>query len=217
MKEIFKKIYKERKKDLLYALFFPIYLCFYFLTENLVSSLSDVIWITDTAIDNLIPFWPGMITIYCAWYPLLFFTGLYLLINDSLSFRKFITFMIIGFTSAQIFMLLVPNGQSLRPINYLSQIKPDIFTKLLECLYKIDTPTNVFPSVHVIGSFMVMFAFIDNRKLRYLYKYSFALTFLISLSTLFIKQHAFIDIIGGIVFSLITRFIVNFIYKKEEK
>lgn len=217
MIQIFKKIYSERKKDLFFVIYFPIYLCLYFLTEHLVASLSDVIWITDTAIDNLIPFWPGMVVFYCAWYPLLFFTGLYLLINDSLSFRKFITFMIIGFTSAQIFMLLIPNGQGLRPIDYLSQIKPDIFTKLLEYLYIIDTPTNVFPSVHVIGSFMVMFAFIDNRKLRCLYKYSFVLTFLISLSTLFVKQHAFIDIIGGIVFSLITRFIVNFIYKKEEK
>lgn len=80
----------------------------------------------------------------------------------------------------------------------------DIFSKLVSFIYSVDAPVNLFPSIHCLESWCCIRAAFKmsfkNRMHTHLYR---SATIFMSLgvfaSTLFIKQHVFVDIFGGIV------------------
>ena len=67
-------------------------------------------------------------------------------------------------------------------------------------VYAADTNTNVCPSIHVIGSFAVYFAARDIRRFRAKgWRLGFlTMAVLISLSTVFLKQHSVLDVLAGL-------------------
>ena len=73
------------------------------------------------------------------------------------------------------------------------------------------------PSLHVVGSLMAVFGFYDSklRKHKALGCAASALAIRIIISTMFVKQHAIIDIIVGIVYSVILYFIVYVLIKRR--
>ena len=75
----------------------------------------------------------------------------------------------------------------------------------------MDTNTNVFPSVHVVGSIGAAWAVWDCSSLRRRRWPGIAATVLaclICLSTLFIKQHSLLDVAGGVVLSAMVGAVV---------
>ncbi len=56
-----------------------------------------------------------------------------------------------------------PNGQYLRPTYFTHH---NLCTMLCERLYAGDTPTNLFPSIHVYNSLGIYLAVTHNKKLR---------------------------------------------------
>ncbi|MBD5147766.1 MAG: hypothetical protein HDT19_03125, partial [Oscillibacter sp.] len=95
--------------------------------------------------------------------------------------------------------LLFPNGQDLRP---LAMPRDNPLTALAALLYQIDTNTNVFPSVHVVGSIGAALAVRGSRSIpRPACLGVELLAVLICLSTVFIKQHSVLDVAGGILLS----------------
>ena len=62
-------------------------------------------------------------------------------------------------------------------------------------IYLLDTPTNVCPSMHVIGSMGLMFAAMyANERMSIGVKTGMAVAvFFICVSTLFVKQHSIVD------------------------
>ena len=76
---------------------------------------------------------------------------------------------------------------------------------MVEWLYTTDTPTNLFPSVHVFNSIAVNIAvwhsdnFKNNKVVRY---GSAVLMVLIILSTMFLKQHSVFDVVTGMVLAV---------------
>ena len=117
-------------------------------------------------------------------------------------------FLALTFFLSELIWFLIPNGQDLRP----SVMPRDNFlTRWVAGLYAIDTNTNVFPSVHVVGSIGAAWAIWDCRRLRSHRALCWAvavLAVLICLSTLFIKQHACLDVLGGLVLSLAVGLLV---------
>ena len=186
-------------RELKYALWLPFYLLAFVLIEHLpVASY----WSTQLTLDNAIPFCEWFVLFYCAWYPLLVAVGLYLLLWDAPAFRHYMAFLAVTFFASVIVWLLLPNGQDLRP-----QVFPreNFLTALVVALYRIDTNTNVFPSVHVVGSAGAALAVWDSPRLRAqpLLRWGVVLlAALICVSTLFIKQHAILDVVSGLVLSL---------------
>lgn len=79
----------------------------------------------------------------------------------------------------------------------------DIFSKLVRFIYSVDSPVNLFPSIHCLESWCCIRAAFQMRlqtsQRTRLYR---ILTIIMSLgvfaSTLFIKQHVIIDVFGGI-------------------
>ena len=55
----------------------------------------------------------------------------------------------IGMTAFLLVSYIYPNGLTLRPVEFP---RDNIFTDMVRLLYRIDTPTNVLPSIHVYNS-----------------------------------------------------------------
>lgn len=86
---------------------------------------------------------------------------------------------------------------------------------LLKLLHNIDTPNNCFPSLHVGMSFLLSYFYLYEQK-KY-FPLFFLWSILISLSTLSTKQHYFVDILGGIILSIVSFYVINkFLFKKKK-
>ena len=102
-----------------------------------------------------------------------------------------------------IFSAVYPNGLNIRPRIFDHD---NIFIQMCRTMYRTDTPTNVFPSIHVFNSLAVFLAACDSKRLK---KRKRILAFtgiwavLIILSTAFIKQHSCYDIAAGIVMGIV--------------
>ena len=193
------KKWLSENRHALWALCLPLYLVCFFLTEKLVPEDSQV-WDPTIPADYDIPFVPQFIIFYCAWYVGLFAVGLWLMFKDGRGFRRFMIFIFSTFMLSLIFCLLVPNGIELRePIT-----GTDIFSRAVVLLRQIDTPTNVFPSMHVIGSVGIVLGvfYTDTIKSAWLKAASVIVAVGICASTVFLRQHALLDIAGGLAFAL---------------
>ena len=188
-------------RELKYALWLPFYLLAFVLMEHLPQA---PYWPTQLPLDNAIPFCEWFVLFYCTWYPLLVAAGLYLLLRDAPAFRRYMAFLAVTFFASVLIWFLLPNGQDLRPQVFPRENFP---TTLIAALYHIDTNTNVFPSVHVVGSVGAALAVWDSPRLRShpLPRLGVpVLAALICVSTLFIKQHSVLDVAGGLVLSLLA-------------
>ena len=177
-----------------YLLIWIFYFIFFYIVEHVVT---DDYWISYLPLDDRIPFLPGFIIPYCMWYPLLFASTLYLMLFDKDAFIRFMLYIGIGFYGSLIFCLLFPNGQDLRPTSFEH---PTFFTWLIGRIYSADTNTNVLPSMHVIGCAAVVCACFDAPELRKrrVGWLVLPLCVLVSLSTVFIKQHSILDVFAAI-------------------
>jgi len=83
----------------------------------------------------------------------------------------------------------------------------DFFSNLVLNLYEADNPYNCFPSIHVLNSVLIALFTFESEKVHKLTK---AICVIISvsiiLSTMFIKQHYFADVVAGIIFACILYF-----------
>ena len=196
-----------------WALTAPLLVLIYYIPEFLVT---DGYWATELPIDRLIPFVPGFVIGYIAWFPCLAVVGLWLMFKDGDGFRRYMWYLILAYSISAVFYLLVPNGQDLRPV---LDHPSGIFEHLIAHLYRTDTNTNVLPSLHVVGAAGCMFAVLHTKTInrRWIKALSCILTFVISISTLFVKQHAVLDVAAGALLSVILYVVVYRIIKIKPK
>ncbi len=72
-------------------------------------------------------------------------------------------------------------------------------------IYAFDTPTGVFPSLHVGYSMGIAFTACRDPHLSRIKKWLIVLwVILISLSTMFIKQHSILDVVSGAILGVLT-------------
>ncbi len=189
---------KENKHAWL-ALYLPIYLIAFFWVESYVPADSNY-WVSYSPLDDLIPFVEYFVIPYYLWYPFLVATGLFLLFRDAPAFSRYMLAIAVSFTASIVFFVLFPNGQNLRPASFE---RDNILTRLMGLIYAADTNTNVLPSIHVIGSVLAVFALFDAKPLKerrfvWLKTGSILLAILITLATVFVKQHSVLDIYAGL-------------------
>ena len=187
-----------------WGLYLPVYLGGFFLIEHLIT---DNYWATQTFIDEYIPFCEYFVIPYDSWGFLLLALGLYLIVKDAEGFRRYMWSIMLTFGFATIFCALVPNGQDLRPAVMEHH---NFCTWLLQNTYNLDTNTNVLPSVHVLGVLDALYAVHRTPGLRRTGWRTFADIWgvIIICSTLFVKQHAFIDVVAALVVGAIAYVII---------
>lgn len=182
-------------RDLRYALWVLPYLLCFLLMEALTPASYHA---TQLPIDRWIPYASWAVVPYLSWYGFLALIGIWCLRRDRAAFRRYMTFLSAACLISVVCFLLFPNGQDLRPAS------PDgLFGPVVALLYRIDTPTNVFPSGHVTGCIGGVLAVRDalDGQGRMAYRLVTAYAVLICASTLLLKQHSVLDVLGAAVLS----------------
>ena len=198
------KAFIKEHPHMWWGLFLPAYLAAFFTIEKYVTG---PYWATQLPVDSLIPFCPYFIVFYMSWSPLLAVLGIYLILKDAEGFRRYIWMLALSFFSATVFCILVPNCQDLRPADLAVT---NIFTWAVQLTYDLDTNTNVFPSVHVLGVVAAVSSVWETPGLRRTWWRWAAAAYglVIIAATLLVKQHALLDVAAAIPWGLLSYFIV---------
>ncbi len=158
------------------------------------------------SIDKAIPFIPIFIIPYVLWYLFLIVVPCILYHQDRKMFYWYLVANFLIDTVATLIFIFYPT-LLIRPELHIDSI----FTWLLNLIYVGDTPAlNCFPSIHCASCFVAIFIMIKGNKIKNKYRFMtsiFAL-FIIA-STLFIKQHVVIDVVGAFVVALLMVILVK--------
>ena len=194
------RINEPQYKHLWLLLFWPVYLLRYILLSfiNPVSRCTPV-W---CPLDDQIPFLEGFVLFYVLWYVFIFGMHIYLMFRDVPGFRKYSKFLCIAMSISTLTYLIYPTCQMLRPAEFKND---NILTWIIGIIYSVDANANVCPSEHVIGALAVLAAALNTRSISKPGKVITAiLAVLITLSTVFIKQHSAVDILAAVPVCIIA-------------
>ena len=184
-------------------------LLFFWAVYGLMFLTVERLWIRDSytpiycALDGKIPFCEIFLIPYLFWFVFLTGTLAYTLLCDAKAFKRMMRFIIFSYTAAIIIYIIFPNCQDLRPAEFE---RDNILTRFIARFYEFDTNTNVCPSIHVIGSVAAAWGAWDSRHFGTRgWRIFFALSaFLISISTVFIKQHSVLDLLAAVPVCLVA-------------
>lgn len=148
-------------------------------------------------LDDAIPFCEYFLIPYLFWFVFLIGMIAYTLFFDVPAFRKMMWFTILTYSVTMAIYFLYPTCQELRPTAFA---RDNALTRFVQWFYVFDTNTNVCPSLHVIGSFSaVVGGWYSRRFSTPGWRTALVLTaVLISVSTVFLKQHSVIDIVAAL-------------------
>jgi len=152
-----------------------------------------------SVVDDYIPFLEIFVIPYILWFLYIAVTVFYLLITSKKDYYQCCAFLFIGMTICLIIYTFWPNAQNLRPNSFP---RDNIFTDLVNMFYSCDTSTNVCPSIHCynsVGAHIAIWRCEHLKKYPWIRYGSLILMISICLSTVFIKQHSFIDLVCGIL------------------
>lgn len=161
-----------------------------------------------TCLEDAVPLIPEWMYIY--WGCFVFWIINYIMIGrinreDKASFYRFIITDMSSRIVCAFFFIFFPTANT----------RPDVpiegfSTWLLNFLYQIDQPTNLFPSIHCLVSWLSFIGIRKSNKVPFWYKTaSCVMALLVVLSTQFTKQHFWIDAVAGISLAEILFFINN--------
>lgn len=192
--------YKKYKHFLTLFIFLFLTLWFAYLKKVIVPE-----HIMFSELDNKIPFMKEFAPAYYFWFLYMALGFIYLGRKSIKDFYRMEIFLSLGMVISFIIFIIYPNAQFPRP----DVPGKDIFSFLVNFIYNHDGTNNVFPSIHVCNAIGVHLCLINSGKIKSRTKVlSFTAMILICASTLFIKQHSIIDVIGGIILSGIIYLLV---------
>ena len=182
-------------RHLLLLLYWPVYGLMFLSMERFIPLEFTTI---EIPLDRQIPFCEYFVFPYYFWFLFIFGMHAYTLFFDIPAFKKMMYFIMITYTVTILVYLLFPNKQELRPTEFPRE---NFCVDIVRFLYGFDTNTNVCPSLHVTGSFLVLFTTWECKPFRTpLWQTVYVtLTVVISISTVFLKQHSLVDIIAALI------------------
>lgn len=188
-------------RHVLLLLFWPIHGLLFLLLER--GGFAGPYYTVQCALDNMIPFNEWFFIPYLFWFVYLSGGLIYAFFYDVPSFKRMMWFIILTYGTTLLIYVLWPTQQLLRPQTFL---RDNFMTRFAAWFYRFDTNTNVCPSIHVLGAVAVSVGLWDSPRLcgpvwRMLL---WAQTALISVSTLFVKQHSVLDVLAAAVLSAVV-------------
>lgn len=148
-----------------------------------------------TGLDARIPFVPAFILIYVLAY-VQWVLGYILIVRDSeaLCYRVLAGEMLSKLVCCVLFLAL-PTAMA-RP----EVTGTDVFSRLTGLIYALDSPDNLFPSIHCLESWLCFRGAIGAKSLSPAYKLgSLVFTLLVFASVVLVKQHLAVDILAGVL------------------
>jgi membrane-associated phospholipid phosphatase len=161
-------------------------------------------------LDDYIPFNEWFVIPYLLWFLYIFVTVAYFFFTSKNDYYKCCAYLFIGMTICLIIYSIWPNGHYLR-VNLSSLGRENILIDIVARIYRLDTSTNVLPSIHVYNSIAANIAIRKSERLKnikWLQVATLILTVLICMSTVFLKQHSILDVFSAIILNIIMYMIV---------
>lgn len=151
------------------------------------------------ALDERLPLLQWFFIPYAMWFVMIAGSLLLLLLTDMTALKRMVKCLMVTVISVYPVFIFFPTRMPLRPYTVSGA---GILSRIINLMFSIDEPCNVFPSLHVVWAVAAMFALWRTKhfsskagKLLLL-----AVTFMISVSTFMIKQHSVLDVIGAVPF-----------------
>lgn len=200
-----KKFYLKYKHAIPLIVYIIIYGVWFSYLEKTVIHPQTIIHMK---LDDSIPFCEAFIIPYFLWFAYIAVVVIYGFFKNKREYYRTCAFLFTGMTIFLIISTLWPNGHHLRPA---VMPRTNLFTNLVAHLYSIDTPTNLWPSIHVYNSIGAHLTVMHTPKLaknKLIHISSFILCMSIVLSTVFLKQHSLFDMLTAFVMAAIMYAVV---------
>ncbi len=184
----------------------------YFVASRLIVN-PTVVHLT---LDDVIPFVPAFIIPYILWYlyiPLLFILTC---LKSTRAFDQMCVSVYSGMLFCIIIFFVFPTAIDFRP----EVSGNSVLLRLCGIIFAIDQPFNVFPSLHCFESVCVHLVAFRQTSLSKRTGWRIASAIFASLicaSTVFVKQHSVVDVVGGVLLAFVAYFMVCKVFMKDQK
>ena len=141
-------------------------------------------------LDRRIPFSPPWITVYCLSFVFWIGSGLWICAGEVQLAHRFTASYVFAMLLSGAIFLLWP-GTMARPEIPGS----DFFSRWVGLIYRLDPPTNLCPSLHVLITYFCFRGAAQSGHIpRWYTVFSFIFFLLVCCCVLFVKQHALVDV-----------------------
>jgi membrane-associated phospholipid phosphatase len=208
MKSFFEKYHIK------YVIFIVLLYAVKYLFYQILTAINTDYHTINMAIHDMIPFCKYFLIFYVSYY---WFPELLLWLLSYVDKRKFYRLLI----SISIACLICNICFAIYQVKMIRPevIGDDLFSVLMRVMYDIDKEAlNCFPSIHsLMGTAMIIGGFKTNKFPKWFSISCYILGIGCILSTVFIKQHYFIDMVVGVLLMIVVYTIILFIDKKSTK
>ena len=209
----FSKLKDPQFNHLLYLTGWLVYFTLYYLTERFIPN--DAGYKVECFLDHIIPFCEYFIVPYVLWYGLIAGSLIYFGLYSPKSFKRMQTFLILVQMMAMVIYIVFPNYQDLRPENFEHN---NLFTYITAWIYKVDTNSNVCPSMHVAFSIGMASTWIREKSAAKWVRVCIVLfCATVCISVAFVKQHSVLDIFAAIPLCLFAEWFTFWRKKRNVK
>ncbi|MNU82214.1 Undecaprenyl-diphosphatase BcrC [compost metagenome] len=178
-------------KPLLWILVIPVLNVFYGILNNGNGHVSSLV----TVMDEQIPFVPAFIVPYLLWYPFVLIMLIVLFVKNARVYYRTLLALGLGLIACYLIYYFFQTTIT-RP----QASGNGILLQLVRLVYEADGAYNCFPSIHVLTSYLMLKGMSDcNNFSRASRKIILTASWSVTISTVFVKQHVLLDIIGAIV------------------
>ena len=189
---------------------FILYLIGYMLVFRYLETAPRIGYVdVSSNLDSLIPFCEIFIVPYISWFLFQAIWVVLVFIIDRKTYDQLTTMLMVGMTVFLVVSIFVPTRLSLRP--YFIP-RHNILVKWCLLLWKVDTPTNVWPSIHVFNTTALMMTLFTSENAILKKKcVQIPVVFwcvMIILSTMFLKQHSIGDVLSALVLNGISYVVI---------
>lgn len=190
------KTFYERYKHAIPLIVYAVIYCVWF--AWLERKVVNPPFIIHIKLDDMVPFCELFVIPYFLWFAYVSVAVLYCFFKNKQEYYSTCVFLFTGMTIFLMISTFWPNGHHLRPY---TMPRDNIFTAMVAHLWQTDTPTNLWPSIHVYNSIGAHVALCrcSLGKKRWLRGASLILCISIILSTVFLKQHSMFDVLTGLI------------------
>lgn len=209
VKEVFSSQWRELIKRGIVGISVAIVSSFY----PIVNQYREPVRILNSFVDTGINFNQYFIIPYVSWYAYVFGFIVLLCLFDGEEYYKLILALVITMLLSFIVFIFFPTYVP-RP----EVLTSDPFSRLVLAIYSADKPYNCLPSAHVSYSMIIATYVAKSKQFSNKTKLtSSIICVLIILSTLYVKQHYFLDAVTGVLITYFVFVIIEMLWWKKNK
>ncbi len=194
-------------------LYWPVHTVIYMICNRMTPYMNyHVIY---SPLDDKIPFIEFFVLPYVLWFFYIAATLIYFLWKNKRDYLRTSFMLISGMAISMVICFVYPSMHELRPAVFE---RTNICVWMVQVLYDSDNPAVIFPSMHVLVSCLLAVSvwIAESLKGKTAVRISATvLSVLISMATVFIKQHSILDVFFGLALVPVICVAAYFVFRRK--